>query len=201
MGDFSLALKPIPTFPEIWAPRQSPLSMEEVRTCPCKPGKLRRPATVSRTDICTRLAQVSARVNSPQGRDINRIDDLIEIATEWRPATILQHASGSNSGEHILGNADWELRNSGGKVPHGATTLAEWSYAVYGDRTNKGRCRRGKGIGPVSTPRAPCRAAQWSSTFTRELVKSSLSGGAGAFSEMLDRMTSSREFCPPFPDS
>ena len=44
----------------------------------------------------------------------------------------------------------------------------------------------------------PCHVLQWTSKFTRKLVKSSLGGEVYAFSEMIDHMALLREFYAPF---
>ena len=50
-GNFTNALKPIPTTPEWRASRRRPFSMEEVRTCQRKKGDLRRVAPGSGPDV------------------------------------------------------------------------------------------------------------------------------------------------------
>ena len=78
-GDFSVqvtqenltnTLKPIATSPDLWAARHRPLSFGEEQTCQCQLGESRWHAQVSRTDICARLAELAARVNSLTGSGI-----------------------------------------------------------------------------------------------------------------------------------
>ena len=81
----------------------------------------------------------------------------------------------------------------------GAMSLVGWSDAAYGDLTKNGKCRLGYLIGLMSSALSgPCHVLQWTSKFTRKLVKSSLGGEVYAFSEMLDHMTLLRGFYAPF---
>ena len=57
----------MPASPEFWASPGRPLSVEENRRRQCKLVELRRLATVFRPDICARLAQLAAKVNSLHG--------------------------------------------------------------------------------------------------------------------------------------
>ena len=81
----------------------------------------------------------------------------------------------------------------------GALTLVGWSDAAYGKLSEDGRCRLGYIIGLMSSSLSgPCHILQWTSKFTRKLVKSSLGGEVYAFSEMVDHMALIREFYTPF---
>ena len=74
-------------------------------------------------------------------------------------------------------------------------TLVGWSDAAYGNTSCMGKCRLGYLIGVMSANlRGACHVIQWTSKFTRKLVKSSLGGEVYAFSEMLDHMSMLREF-------
>merc|ERR1712215_449403 len=53
----------------------------------------------------------------------------------------------------------------------------------------------------LSSLSGPCHILQWTSKFTRKLVKSSLGGEVYAFSEMLDHMSMLREFYGNFAGS
>ena len=88
-GDFTEALRPIPTSPELWAARQCPLSFEEILVCQCELGEFRLLAIVSRPDICARLARLDAHVSSLKGSDIFRICVRVRTAKEWQQATFL----------------------------------------------------------------------------------------------------------------
>ena len=80
-------------------------------------------------------------------------------------------------------------------------TLVGWSDAAYGRLSEEGRCRLGYIIGLMSSSLSgPCHVLQWTSKFTRKLVKSSLGGEVYAFSEILDHMALNRKFCAPFAD-
>ena len=81
----------------------------------------------------------------------------------------------------------------------GTMSIVGWSDAAYGDLTKTGKCRLGYLIGLMSSALSgPCHVIQWTSKFTRKLVKSSLGGEVYAFSEMLDHMTLLRGFYEPF---
>ena len=58
-------------------------------------GELRWLATVSRPDICARLAQLTLKVNDLQGSDIYRINALIKTVKMERPRAVLKCASSS----------------------------------------------------------------------------------------------------------
>ena len=74
-------------------------------------------------------------------------------------------------------------------------TLVGWSDAAYGNTSCMGKCRLGYLIGVMSANLCgACHIIQWTSKFTRKLVKSSLGGEVYAFSEMLDHMSMLREF-------
>ena len=80
-------------------------------------------------------------------------------------------------------------------------SLVGWSDAAYGRLSEEGRCRLGYIIGLMSSSLSgPCHVLQWTSKFTRKLVKSSLGGEVYAFSEMVDHMSLIREFYAPFVD-
>ena len=80
--------------------------------------------------------------------------------------------------------------------------LAGWSDAAYGNTTCMGKCRLGYVIGVMSSNLSgPCHIIQWTSKFTRKLVKSSLGGEVYAFSEMLGHMSMLREFYGHFAGS
>ena len=151
-GKFANGLNPAPTTPDLWASRQCLASMDGIRTRPCLLGDLRRMATVSRPGICARLAQVAAKVNTSQGGDIYRINDLLGTVMELRKAAISKYASSSLPRKKVerhgpLGSEGLTCRYRRRKVLCGTTTLAGWSDACSGGRTEKGRCRLGYVIG------------------------------------------------------
>ena len=83
------------TSPILWADRQKPLGVEDKLLRQCKLGELCWLATVSRPDICARLAHIASRVNVLQGSDIYRINDLIKTVKLWQPRAVLKYASSS----------------------------------------------------------------------------------------------------------
>ena len=52
-------LLPLPTSPQLRAARQKKLPIEDIKLRQCKLGELRWLATVSRPDICARLARAA----------------------------------------------------------------------------------------------------------------------------------------------
>ena len=81
---FSDVICPISTSASLWRDRNRPLNDEELQTCQSKLGEHRWLATVSRPDICARLARFSANFNGLNGVDIYRINDLIKTVGKWR---------------------------------------------------------------------------------------------------------------------
>ena len=79
-AEFATQLQPLETCPALWKARQRPLPDDEKLKCQCKLGELCWLATVSRPDICARLAQLASKVNDLQESDIYRINDLIRTA-------------------------------------------------------------------------------------------------------------------------
>ena len=78
-------------------------------------------------------------------------------------------------------------------------SLVGWSDAAYGDLSQNGKCRLGYLIGLMaSSLTGPCHVLQWSSKFTRKLVRGSSGGGeVYAFSGTIDHMALLREFRAP----
>ena len=70
--NFTDALKSILTSSSSWASRRCLASVDEVRMCRCKPGDLRRLATVSQPGIFAGLVRLVARAESPNGSDIHQ---------------------------------------------------------------------------------------------------------------------------------
>ena len=168
------ALKPIPTTTGVRAARQRPLTTEKIRVCQCRLGKLRWLASLSRPDICARLAHLVSRVNSLSGCDISRANGLLITVRGWQRATTLKYRPGM----HL-----------------GSSTLAGWPGSAREDQTKEGLWRLGylSGLLPSSLP-GPFHVLQWPSQFTRKTVKTNLGGGAYAFSEMIAHADLSPEF-------
>ena len=74
---FAEGLLPMGTSPTLRANRQKLLGVEDKLLRQCKLGELCWLATVSRPDICARLARIASRVNVLRRGDIYRINDLI----------------------------------------------------------------------------------------------------------------------------
>ena len=87
---FTESLLPMDTSPILWADRQKLLGVEDKLLRQCKLGELCWLATVSRPDICDRLAHIASRVNVLQGSDIYRINDLIKTVKLWQPRAVLK---------------------------------------------------------------------------------------------------------------
>ena len=98
-GEFAKNLQPLPATPKLWAPRQQLLSPEDVKLRQCKLGELRRPANVSRPVICAPVARIASRINSLQGSEVYRINDLVETAKLRKKATVLKYRSSSQVGK------------------------------------------------------------------------------------------------------
>ena len=88
--EFARNSEPLPTSPQLWAGRQKTLSIEDIKLRQCKLGELCLLATVSRPDIGARSAHIASRVNSLQGSDMYRINDLVKTAKVWQQAAILK---------------------------------------------------------------------------------------------------------------
>ena len=71
------------------AARQKLLPSEDVHLRQSMLGELRCLATVSRPDICARLACIASRINSLQGSEVYRINDLIKTVKTWHEATVV----------------------------------------------------------------------------------------------------------------
>ena len=84
-------LQPLGTSPELRAARQKLPSPEDVKLRQCKLGEPCWLATVSRPDICARLARIASRINSLQGAAVYRIRDLVKTAKKWQRATVLKY--------------------------------------------------------------------------------------------------------------
>ena len=94
-GDFAKDLPPSPTTSKLWAARHLLMSPEDVHLRQCKLGELCWLATVSHPDICARLVRIASCINSPQGSDVYRINDLIKTVKLWRKAAISKYVSSS----------------------------------------------------------------------------------------------------------
>ena len=143
-------------------------------------GELCSLATVSCPDICARLTQLSSKVNERPGSDIYRLNALIKNAKTDQPRAILKYASSSFPPFPVGPDRRGRPRSNGERLSSGVCSLAVWSDAAYGDLSQNGKCRLGYLISNMSSSLSgPCHILQWTSKFTRKLVKSSLGGGGG----------------------
>ena len=108
---FTKNLQPLGTSPQLWAARQMLFSPEDVNLRQCKLGELCWLATVSRPDICARLARVAPRINAPKGCDVYRINVLVRIAKKWQPATVLKCVVSAQLGQESLAPRDENARH------------------------------------------------------------------------------------------
>ena len=160
--EFATNSQPLPTSPQLWAARQKTLSSDDVKLRRRKLGELCWLATVSRPDICARLARFAARVNSLQGSDVHRINDLVDIAKVWQRATVPKCGPCSHVGKPGRGSEEGEMRRRSGAIHSESMTPEGWSDAAYGEQPALGKCRLGNVIGLMSsTLRVPFFITQW----------------------------------------
>ena len=91
---FSDLLCPIATSASLWRDRNRPLNDEEPQICRSKLGELFWLATVSRQDICARLARFSANPNGLEVIDIYCINDLTKTVKKWQSGCTLKYPAG-----------------------------------------------------------------------------------------------------------
>ena len=126
--------------------------------------------------------------------DACRIRDLVKTVHVWRQTKELKNSPSSDAGKLEHGKEDGKMRQRSDKIHGGATTIAGWSDAAYGDQLAAAERRLGYVIGLMSPTLSGSRhIIQWMSKFTRGLVKSSLGGEVYAFSEMVDHVSMHRE--------
>ena len=92
-GEFTKNLQPLPATPKLRAVRRQSLSVGDSKLRACKLGELCWVGTASRPDICARLARSASRINSLQGSDVYRINDLFKTAKLRLEAAVLQYES------------------------------------------------------------------------------------------------------------
>ena len=144
-------------------------------------------------DLRARPAQLGSKVNSAQGSDFYRMNDLIKTARG-------SHQNGSSQGRDFSAQQAAVFKYQSG-LRQGTLTLAGRSDATYGDQTKDGRWRVGCLINVLpSSLRGPCYIHQWLSNLTRITVKSSIGGDLHASSKMMDQMALLWEFYTPFAD-
>ena len=153
--------------------------MDYIKSRRRKFGESRWVSAVSRPDICPRLARIASRINALCGSDVKRNNELARVVEDWQQATVLKFASPSQP-RGALGWGD-KVQGAplkrGERIHGGSTTVVGWSDSVYGYQSTEGKCRSGYVIGFMSsTLKGPCHTFQWTPTFTRKLVRSSLGG-------------------------
>ena len=141
--EFTCRLQPLETSPALWKRRQGPLSDEEKLLRQCKMGELCWLATVSRPDICARLAQLATKVNNLQGSDIYRINALFKSVKNDQSRTVLKYASSSFPLFPARSDRRGRSRSYGERLCAGSLSLADWSDAAYGVPSQNGKCRWG----------------------------------------------------------
>ena len=188
-------LDPTATSPSLRRDRNRALTDEELQTCRSKLGELCWLATVSRPDICARLARFSANLNSLEVVGIYRINDLIKTVKKRQQECTLKYSAGlPTPAPRFLScpDAGWGQTRP---IHEDTMLLTGWSDAALGTHERDGRCRLEHLIALMSsTLTGPVRIPQWASRFTRKRVKSSLGGKIFAVSEMWGHMDMIREF-------
>ena len=140
-------------------------------------------------------------MNSAQGSDAYRTNDLAKTDNVRRQATVTKHLPPSHAGRPERGMEDGKMRQRRERIRGGTMTIVGWSDAAHGDQSAMGKRRLGYVFGLMSsTLRGRRRIFQWTSKFTCKLVTSSLGGEVYAFSEMAGHMSMIREFRAHFLD-
>ena len=138
-------------------------------------------------------------MNELRGSDVCRINALIKTAKTDELRTVLKYASSTFPLIPAGIGSKGRPRSNGERLHSGTLSLVGWSDAAYGDLSQNGKCRLGYLIGIMSSSLSgPRHVLQWTSKFTRKLVKSSLGGEVYAFSETIDHVALLREFYAPF---
>ena len=161
-GNLTGNLQPLNTSPPLSAALQKPPSPEDVKLRLCKLSELCALATVSRPDICARLARIASRINALLGRDVYRINDLVATAKEAQKAASLKYVSASQLGWGNPAPRNANIRRRWEKLHGNFMTIAVGSDAAYGGQSRSGKCRLGYVIGLMSPNlRVPCHIIQW----------------------------------------
>ena len=177
LGSFARNLKLLPTSPALWAGRTNSLSADDAKLRQCLLIDLRWVASVSRPDICARLARIAPKIDAPRGRSLYRVSGLVRVAKERQLATVLRDASSSHP-RKALGRGDRpkrDLCNLGEKARCDSMSFLGLSDAAHGGHSIEGERRLGCVIGRMSSAlRGPCHILQWPPKFARKLVESIL---------------------------
>ena len=130
---------------------QQSLSDGELQICQSKLVELCWLATVSRLDICVRLARFSANLNGLQVIDIYCINNLIKTVKMWQSECALKYFAGppKPAGRSLSCPDDgWGKPRP---LHEGTIMLVGWSDAAFGTHAQDGRCRLGYIIRSMSS--------------------------------------------------
>ena len=130
------------------------------------------------------------------------MDDPTKTVKVWRLAAILKYPSSSNSEPPARGYVDGRVRSRWETMRCGTVPPAGWPDAACRARPAQGKCRLGYVSGLMSPSLlGSCHFPQWTSEFTRKLVRNSLgcevyafSGVAGHMSPLLELYAHSADF-------
>ena len=114
--EFAKNLQLLPTSPHLIAARHETPPIEDIKLRQCMLGEICWSAAVSRPDICARSARIASRVDSLQGSDVYRINDLTKPAKVWQKAAILRYFSSSHTDTHARGDVQRKMRQRGEKI-------------------------------------------------------------------------------------
>ena len=156
-GVFAKNLQPLGTSPQLRAARQKLLPPEDAKLRQCKSGELRWLATVSRPDICARMARIASRTIALQSGNVYRINDVVKTAKKWQPAAVLKYVSSGNLGQENLALRGEDVRSRTENIHGNTMALVGWSDAAYEHQSGLRKCRLGYVIGlMLSNVCAPC---------------------------------------------
>ena len=149
--------------------------------------------TGARPDICARVARIASRINALIGGDFHRINEPVRIAKECQRATVLHRPLAR--GGRLVGAARQRATFIIGEGRH----IAFRCLWFGGRMLLSGTSRREEGVDWVARSALTDirHSAQWTSKFTRELVKSSLVGEVVALREMVDHTSPLWSFFRP----
>ena len=158
-------------------------------------------AIVSRLDICARLSRIATRIKSLRGVDVFRINDVVKTVKNWQPATVLKYYMSGKFGQCTLAPRTGDEPHRKGAIHGNAMTLVGRSGAACEDQSSISTCRLGYAVGLMSSSLCvPCHTMNWTSKFTRTLVKSGPGCEMFAFSEISGHMSVLREYYGQFTD-
>ena len=89
------------------------------------------------------MARIASRIDSLQGNDVYRINDLVKTRRMRTKAAALNYGPPSQLGEVSQSKEDVKMRKRTEEVHSGTMTLVCLSGAAYGDQSGPGKCRLG----------------------------------------------------------